>query len=236
MISRSSGWRFLFAATAFLLAAGCANTNFVYKPGAPAASGPKLPMKVAVLPFKDGTEDFTKRGGIFSHNTWNLAKTGVTDRFSALPSVLWAKFFADDLSSSSVFQAVRFIYSPSELADEEFFIEGVLEKAYYNGGMIRPNEFAFGLRAIRRTDNRLVWEKEVTRVWKNMRTYDEGCGISAKCMVDKDHAEKNLVMQDMFAEARLDLVRALAATPGKKPDTSGHESTDEVIKRILGKP
>ena len=87
MRSRSRGWGFPFVAVVLLLMAGCGiNSTFVYKPGAPAASGPKLPVKVAVLPFKDGTEDFTKRGGLFAKEgyTYNLAKSDIGDLITAL--------------------------------------------------------------------------------------------------------------------------------------------------------
>lgn len=46
----------------------------------------------------------------------------------------------------------------------------------------------------------------------------------------------NGVMQAIFADVRLDLVRALAPPPDKKPDIPGQDSPEEVIQRILGKP
>ncbi len=63
-------------AAAFALMTGCSgNSNFVYKPSPPAVGERKLPVKVAVLPFQDGTEEFTKRGSIFSDasTTWRKA-------------------------------------------------------------------------------------------------------------------------------------------------------------------
>ncbi|MGZ5385729.1 MAG: hypothetical protein ACXWH0_17345, partial [Acidimicrobiia bacterium] len=85
--------RVLIAAMVLVLTAGCAvNSTFVYKPGAPAAGGPKLPVKVAVLPFKDGTEDFTERGSFLSGAySYNLSKAGKIGAISALPPNLWAK-------------------------------------------------------------------------------------------------------------------------------------------------
>ncbi len=209
--------RLLIAALALLLMAGCAsvNTTFVYKPGGPAAGGAKLPVKVAVLPFKDGTEDFTKRGSIAKKNlTYNLAKTGIGGQITALTPELWAKAFADDMAASGTFRAVRFIYSPSELTDEELYIEGTVEKAYAPSAMINPNEFALSLRALRRTDNRPAWEKEVTRVWKTSKAIYDGCGRGIQCRVDRYHAVRNRVMQGMFAEAREDLARAVGSSSG----------------------
>jgi len=244
MKSRSHGWRVLFTAVALLLMTGCAaNPQFVYKPGAPVAGGTKLPVKVAVLPFKDGTEDFTRRGSIFSEGfTWNLAKTGVSDQISPLTPALWAKSFADDMTASGDFQAVRFIYSPSELTNEEFYIEGTLGKAYYYGHMDR-NEFAIGLRAMRKTDNRLAWEKEVRREWKYPMTLHEGCGMNVQCRTDRILAATNKVMQGMFAEARADLVGTLAslskgqAGEARKGDETSTpqvpESVEQTIDKIL---
>jgi hypothetical protein len=230
---------------ALVLAAGCSvNTTFVYKPNAPAAGGAKLPVKIAVLPFKDGTEDFTTRGTFFDGVTYNLAKGGITIQITALTSELQAKAFADDMAASGAFRATRYIYSPSELLDEEFTIEGTLGKAYIFANGERPNEFALGLRAVRRTDGKTVWEKEVTRAWKFPNDIFEGCGLGQECKNDRQHAEINRVMQGMFAEARADLVAALAALswsragegsipPAASPAAPASESPEQTIERIL---
>ena len=57
--------------------AGC-SSGFVYqrKPD-PVQDAPKLPVKVAVVVFEDGTGDFTSHGNIFSGYVFNLAKTGI---------------------------------------------------------------------------------------------------------------------------------------------------------------
>jgi hypothetical protein len=205
----------LVAAAVLVSMAGCApNSQFVYKPGPPEAGTAKLPVKVAVLPFKDGTEDFTKRGSEWDPDTlmFNLVKTGIGATITALTPDLWAKAFADDMAASGAFRAVRFIYSPSELVDEGFIIEGTVEKAYVVVTLLNPNEFALGLRAVRRADNRLVWEKKVTRGWKIPPTLYDGCGrVQNQCRADRLHAELNRVMREMFAEARADLVATLAA-------------------------
>jgi len=215
MRNRSRGWGFPFAAVALGLMAGCAvNSTFVYKPGAPAVGGPKLPVKVSVLPFKDGTEDFTDRGSVFSSGRYNLAKAGIAATMTALTPELWAKSFAEDLAVSGSFRSARFLYSPSELADEDFFVEGTLTKAYIGKTWDDGNEFAIFLRALTRSDKRLVWEKEVTRQWKTPRNLYSGCGMGIQCSVDKYHAEHNQAMQSIFAEARADLVGAIASQSG----------------------
>ena len=225
MRDRSGGWGVPVVAVVLLLMAGCAvNSTFVYKPGAPAAGGPKLPVKVAVLPFKDGTEDFTKRGGILAPETlyYNLAKAGISGTITALTPDLWAKAFSDDMAASGAFRAVRFVYSPTELTDEEFYIEGTVEKAYAAGAWDTPSEFALRLRALRRADNRLAWEKEVTRVWKTQRTLYDGCGkMGIQCMVDRGHANMNGVLRGIFAEAREDFVGTLASLSGSRAGEDG---------------
>jgi len=223
MRGRTLCWRVSFAAVALLLVAGCSvNSTFVYKPGGPAVGGPKLPVKVAVLPFKDGTEDFTDRGSIFSGGSYNLAKAGIAATMTPLTPELWAKSFAEELAASGSFRSARFLYSPSELTDEDFFVEGTLTKAYIGKLWDDGNEFAISLRALTRSDKRLVWEKQVTRAWKNTLALYKGCGgMAIQCMVDRHHADTNRVMQGMFAEARADLVATLASLSGSRAGENG---------------
>jgi hypothetical protein len=238
--------------------AGCStNSTFVYKPAAPVAGLQKFPVNVAVLPFKDGTEDFTKRGSVLAPETlyYNLAKAGIGGQITALTPDLWAKAFADDMAASGAFRAVRFVYGPSELVDEDLYIEGTLEKATASGAWVNPNEFTLGLRAIRRADKKPVWEKEVSRAWKNTATtLYKGCGgVAIQCMVDRHHADANRVMQEIFAEARADLVAALASESGRQAGEGGlppaslrearqekgtstppaQESVEQTIERLL---
>ncbi|MDD5763432.1 MAG: hypothetical protein PHP88_13135, partial [bacterium] len=178
----------LFLAVSLVLLAGCVSnrnlagkasgTTFVYKPNAPAEGVQKLPVKLAVLPFIDGTENFTKQGSVFDAENLkiNLAKTGIAGIITALPPELWAKAFADDMAASGAFRAVRFLYSPSELVDEDFYIDGTLEKAYAAGGWTRPSEYVLGLRAVRRADKKPAWEKKVTRELKSRKSDFDGCG------------------------------------------------------------
>ena len=215
--------RFLIAAVVLGLMAGCSvNSTFVYKPAPPMAGGPKLPVKVAVLPFKDGTEDFTDRGSVFiSGGQYNVAKAGIAATMTALTPELWAKSFAEDLAASGVFRSVRFIYGPSELVDEDISIEGTLTKAYVGKMFENFNEFAVYLRALTRSDKRIVWEKEVARRWKTPGNTYAGCGMGIQCSVDKFKAEYNKAMQGMFAEARADLVATLAGLSGSRAGEGG---------------
>jgi hypothetical protein len=249
MRGRSRGWGVPVSVLALLLMAGCGvNSTFVYKPGGPAAGGMKVPVKVAVLPFKDGTEDFTKRGSVLAPESlyYNLAKAGIGGQITALTPDLWAKAFADDTAAAGVFQSVRFVYGPSELVDEDLYIEGTLGKATVSGAWVNPSEFALGLRAVRRADKKPVWEKEVSRVWKNTpATLYKGCGgMAIQCMVDRHHEDANRVMREIFAEARADLMATIAsqsgirAEEGSLPPTASPaphapESVEQTIERLL---
>ena len=230
----------LVAAVVLMSMSGCApNSQFVYKPGPSEAGGVKLPVKIAVLPFKDGTEDFTKRGSILNPEglMYNTAKSGW------LPAELWAKTLADDMSSSGVYRAVRFLYDFSELRDEDFHIEGTLKKAYVPGVPAeKPTEYAFALRALRRTDKEPFWEKEVARSFLVPGNRYDGCGASVQCMVDRSHEDLNRVMREMFAEAREDLEKKLAsvsgsgaggAASGKAGSQPAGESVEQTIDKIL---
>jgi len=214
--------RVLIAAMVLVLTAGCSvNSTFVYKPGAPVAGGAKLPVKIAVLPFKDGTDDFTDRGSVFSSGHYNIAKAGISATMTALTPELWAKSFAEELAVSGSFRSARFLYSPSELADEDFFVEGTLTKALIGKTWDDGNEFSVSMKALAKSDKRLVWKKEVTRQWKTPSNLYAGCGMGIQCSVDKFHAEHNKAMQGIFAEARADLVAALAVLSGSQTGEAG---------------
>ncbi len=222
MRGRSRGWGVPIVAVALALMAGCAvNSTFVYKPSAPVAGVQKLPVNVAVLPFKDGTEDFTDRGSVFSGGQYNLAKAGVAATITALTPEMWAKSFAEDLAASGSLQAARFVYGPSELAADDLYVEGTLRKAYAGKTFDDVNAFALSLRASTKSDKRLVWEKEVAKEWKTPKDLYVGCGMGIQCALDKYHAEYNKAMQAIFAEARADLAATLAALSGSRDGEGG---------------
>lgn len=233
--------KLLLAAISLLLAGCSINSTFVYKPNAPVGGVQKLPVKVAVLPFKDGTEDFIEHG-----NVYNFAKGGIRQTITALTPELWAKAFADDLAASGSFQAVRFIYSLSELVDEDIYIEGTLKRATYAWIYGHPNEYSLSLSAMRRGDNRPFWEEDVAKVWRTTNTDAEGkCGFfSVQCVVDGIHADSNQVMQELFTAARIDLLHTLALPsasqtrvddrlPATSPSTAPPESVDAEVDKIL---
>lgn len=211
-----------------LAATGCAvNTQFVYRPNAPEQGNTKLPLKVAVLPFKDGTEDFTKRGSWLGTGHVNLAKVGVAGAIDAITPELWARSFAQEMETSGNFQSVRFIFNPSDLIEEDLLIEGVLKKAYWGTTWDTPNEADLYLQAVSAADNKIIWEKEITREWKTPQNIYSGCGMGIQCMADKLHGHFNGVMQSMFAEAREDLLRTVvASSPGR---TTGQDGLQALV-------
>lgn len=239
--------RILIAATALALAAGCSSKPaYVYRPSEPSPNGRRLPVRLAVFPFADGTEDFTKRGSVLSPEglSINLAKTGIQGSLDALTPEYWAKAFADETAASGDFRSVRFVYAESELSGEDYRIEGTVDKATVRGGD-QPNEFALRLRAFRAADRAPAWEKPVSRRWK--RTAAElvaECGPrNAECRVERHRADLDRAMREMLKEAGGDLARALAppdvsVSPGglppeESPAVPAPESVDREIERIL---
>ena len=229
-------------AAAFALMTGCSvNSTFVYKPGPPAAGDRKLPVKVAVLPFQDGTENFTKRGSVFSDGQYNLAKTGVGKTITAMPPEFWGKAFADELAASGSFQSIRFVYSPSEFLGEGFIVDGILKRVYLAATVDYANELLVSFKATRMSDKKVVWEKEVGRVWKTPKDGYAQCGMGIQCSIDKLHGDWNKGMSAVLAEARMDLVATVASLEGGAPGNAAAkpegkpsgESVEQTIDKIL---
>ena len=233
----------LFLSATFL--AGC-SSGFVYqRKQDPAPEVPKLPVKVAVVAFEDGTADFTSTGNLFSGYVFNLARTdinglslntGAAFSVSSLPAEKWSKSLAEDMAASGAFRSVKFMYAPSEVTDEEIVVEGALTKAYFTTINDKPDEFALHLKVRRTADNTVVREGDVGRSGVRPGGLTTSCLTYGGCVVGRIHAYLNGVMQGIFADTRRDLVRAIEPPPDKKPDLPGQESPEEVIKRILGKP
>ncbi len=137
-----------FATAAVIaLAAGCAvNSSFAYKPNPATAGGPKLPAKVAVLPFVDGTENFTMRGSVFSDGRYNLAKAGMYKSMDALTPEFWGKSFADELAASGSFRAVRFVYGRPG-SRKRTTGRGHPEESHLRGHVEYPNEILVSFRS-----------------------------------------------------------------------------------------
>ncbi len=222
---------------------GC-SSGFVYqRREAPAQDGPKLPLKVAVVAFEDGTEDFTSRGNLFSGYVFNLAKTdinglslntGAAFSVSSLPAAQWSRALAEDMAASGAFRSVKFVFGPSEATDEEIVVEGALTKACFTTIKDKPDEFVLHLKVRRMPENTIIREGDVGRSGVRPRDLKSGC-IIGSCVIERIHGYLNGVMQGIFADIRRDLVLALAPPPEKKRDLPAQESPEEVIKRILGK-
>ena len=238
--------RLLILLLSVVCLSGCSQ-GFVYqrKPD-PVQDASKLPVKVAVVAFEDGTRDFTREGNLFGGYVFNLARTDINGTWintgagfavSSLPAVRWSKSLAEDLAAAGTFRSVKFIYSPSERTDEEIVVEGALTKAYYTTITDKPDEFLLHLKVRRMSDNTVVREGDVGNIGVRPSNLTSGCFMYGGCVIDRTQEYLNGVMQGIFADIRRDLVRVLAPPPpDKKPDIPGQESPEEVIKRILGKP
>jgi hypothetical protein len=233
----------LFLSASFL--AGC-SSGFVYQRKAnPSQDGPKLPVKVAVVAFEDGTRDFTSEGNIFSGHVFNLARTdinglslntGAAFSVSSLPAANWSKALAEDMAASGAFRSVKFMYAPSEVTDEEIVVEGALTKAYFTTISDKPDEFVLHLQVRRMPDNTVLREGDVGRIAVGPRGLLTSCLTYGGCVVGRINKYLNGVMQGIFADARRDIVLSLAPPPAeKKPIPPGQDSPEEVIQRILGK-
>ncbi len=226
--------------------AGCSSGLVYQRKPNPSQDGPKLPVKVAVVAFEDGTRDFTREGNLFGGYVFNLARTDINGTWintgaafsvSSLPAVRWSKTLAEDMSASGAFRSVKFIYSPSERTDEEIIIEGALTKAYYTTITDKPDEFVLHLKVRRMPDNTVLREGDVGKIGVRPRNLTSGCFMYGGCVIDRIQGYLSGVMQGIFADVRRDLVRALESPPSEKnPVPPGQESPEEVVKRILGKP
>ncbi len=232
----------LFLSASFL--AGC-SSGFVYqrKPD-PTRDAPKVPVKVAVVAFQDGTEDFTSRGNIIGGHLFNLARTdingfslntGAAFSVSSLPAAQWSKSLAEDLDASGAFRSVKFVFGPSEVTDEEIVVEGSLTKANFTTIDDKPDEFLLHLKVHRMPGKAVVREGDAGKSGIRPPGLTSGCFGYGGCVVDRIHGYLNGVMQGIFTDIRRDLVLALAPPPARKPDAPGQESPEEVIRRILGK-
>jgi len=240
----SRGLKYLWGGLLFLLAAGCApNPTFIYRPAPSEEFTKTLPVKIAVLPFRDGTEEYTRKGSSLGGYV-NLAKTGIDYGIAAFPPNRWGKAFADELAASGKFEAVRFVSDISEGDNDEVIVTGTVTKADVPilGGS-DPVRFAVILNARTGRDKPPFWNKAVSREDALGVGYALGCGLDRQCAIDKRHAHHNNLMREMFLEAREDLTESLASPSGNRgksprffPSASPAqtpESVDEMIEGIL---
>lgn len=240
--------RLSIAAICLALSAGCVDRTFVYKPSSPVAGRSKLPAKVAVIPFVDGTEDFTRRGGLVSREVHkvNLARftSGSGGLIDPVPPEAWSKALADEMAASGRFEAVRFLYARSELTDEDYVVEGTLEKAILDFGTSGdPHEFGLALRALRVQDNATAWGQDLRKAPGNSGGIAARCPTK-QCLANLYHGVVNRAMQEMFSEAGESLAAALAPLAGDgarggAPPSGGSSvpaapgSIESEIERIL---
>ena len=215
------------------------NTQFVYKPGLPEAGSARLPLKVAVLAFQDGTEDFTRRGSVLVASGYiNFAKAGYSGMMTALPPPLWAKFLAEDMAASGVFRSVRFAFDASEVGGDEIAISGTVLKAYFPFDGEDPSLLAVRLEARVGRGGEAFWHKEISREVPFGKGWGVGCGLTPQCSIDNFHGHHRRLLQEIFLEARRDLVAALQRRGGGAKDEPAGKgrasgSVDEIITDII---
>lgn len=235
----SWGWRPVVVAVVLTLMTGCGlNTRFTYKPDATENKGTILPVNVVVLPFQDGTEDFTVPGLFYypADGYVNIVKAGFDYRMDALPSPIWGKYLADDLAASGCFRSVRFAMDTSKILKEDIVIEGVILKAYLPVSGNNPSRLAVRLDARNGTAGKVIWQKVISREVAFGGSFDIGCGFNRQCAADRYHRYHNQLFREIFLEARWDLVAALSGAGEKTRRTAeGDDSKqiDEVIDNIL---
>jgi len=226
-----------------ILVCACA-PRFAYKPAtAKTPGGPaKFALRVAVLAFEDGTENFTKRGSPFGGYEFNLARTGINGlavgtgaayEVSPMPPVFWARALVDDLSASGEFAAARLVFSRSELAGDDILVEGVLKHASMNNKPKQePDRFALHLRFFRLPDRAVLWEGDVGRAVIRPKDLTRGC-MTGSCAIARINDYLNDVMRAVFSDARAALNSALSprVAPPRKPE--GGEPTEELLERLL---
>jgi hypothetical protein len=230
--------RILVVALALVVAGGCSlHPTFVYSPSAPAQGERRIPVKAAVLPFADGTREYTTDGSSLGGYV-NLAKSGIDHGVDAFTSNRWGKAFADELAASGCFLAVRYVTDISQGADDEVIVAGTVMKADVPilGGA-DPVRFAVSLNARIGRDGRTIWEKAVSRDEALGVGYALGCGFNRQCAIDRRHAHHNDLLRGMYLEARQDLVATLARDRGDASERPGRPasagSADETIEGIL---
>ncbi|GAB4371038.1 MAG: hypothetical protein Kow00128_18560 [Deltaproteobacteria bacterium] len=240
-MNRRRRWsRIVPCAALLVLAAGC-SPKFAYRPNAP-LPGPKIPKKVAVVAFRDGTPEWKSNGSFFGGYVFNLAKAGINGlslntgaafSVSPLPPALWAKSLSEDLAASGVFPSVRFVFDRSELSGEDLVVEGEVRQATFHAVKNESDEFALHLLLTPGTGGLPLLEREIRRVTAKPSDVTDFFG---GYKIPQVHAYLAGVMKGMFAEARGAIVAAVEAPepPASPPEAPG--SPEEVIRGILGKP
>jgi hypothetical protein len=192
---------------------GCALHPIVYLPNAPLVQQPEFPLRVAVLPFKDGTKDepFHQKSlsiplVVLNDRQWtNIAKAVASPAY--FPPKAWGKALATELQASGLFKEARF-ETIEPVTNADILIEGTVNESTLLNQTIGvifvivtsgggTQDFSFTLRARRPDALQPFWETTVERHLKG--------GNST--------VRLNAILRGMMAEATQQLKKALETLP-----------------------
>ncbi|MFC1679765.1 hypothetical protein ACFL2T_06095 [Elusimicrobiota bacterium] len=203
---------------------GCAPT-FKYTPNPALTDTKVLPLKVAVLAFKDGTEDFTNslRGAFVPNGKVNFARVGHGNVFlPPVPPPIMAKALADDLRASGALRAVDFLFdrnAPLEGAD--ILIDGVVKDATF---FAHPGQGGWGIRMnLEVTAHKLpTKERILSRTLRASR-------------IESKHPSRTIPeeLKKMFAAFRQELLSALSFEKGLSAPDSAPKRRKDSVEDIL---
>lgn len=231
------------ALLALLTLGGCV-PHVVYKPSSLVSEKPVIPLRVAIQPFKDGTDDPPARKMILipaiflkSKDYFNFAKP-MGNMPAILPAELWSKSLAAELHHSGYFTEAKF-GQDLETGAPDLLIEGTLLKAEVENRIVMivifpvyvagSQDYSFSLRVVRAGDRKILWSGKVERSIPKLSP-SSGEGYAA-------------IMQSMMVEAAQNLVKAYqassaewqtgaaAASPAPAAGTV-NESVEDILKRI----
>jgi hypothetical protein len=221
--------------------AGCM-PHVVYTPSSVVSEKPVLNLRIAVQPFKDGTEDPRPRKmfmipAIFMKSTdfFNAARP-MGNYAAIVPPELWSKSMAAELRHQGLFTEVQHGQDTGE-APPDILLEGTLKKAELEQRIamvvIFPvyiagrQDYAFSLRALRAGDRKVLWTGTVERsIPKVMSTSGDPFAALMQSMLLE--AAQNLVKGLQSASAELQSAPAASA-----PATG--TSVEDILKSIGGR-
>lgn len=216
-----------------VLAAGCA-PSFKYAPNPAMTDTQVLSQKVAVLAFRDGTEDFANelKGAIVPEGRVNFARIGHGNVFlPVVPPSAMARALADDLRASGALRSVVFLIDRNaSLEGADILVDGEVKEATFYAKKGEP--WGIGV-DIRMTVFKLPLREVL--LTRTLRTR----------LNENRHARKTIpeVLAKLYRTFRQELMTTLAFESGMSaPDSAPKKgkkkdaSVADILKMIRGEP